>query len=162
MKLQELVLEQRTGMEQISTFAGLDVLIAAHGAGVTNIIFMLPNSMLYELFPPQWKFACYRRLAANVGVLYVKDMAEGEVGPQCRKSFRSQACQYGGIRDRDFTMKEEVVMERVKSVIELVLKEKYHVNWKCLLGVCASMRRVYASMKAVYASMILVDDCVNE
>lgn len=92
MTLQELVLEQRTGMEQVSTFAGLDVLIAAHGAGVTNIIFMLPNSALYELFPPQWKFACYRRLAGNVGVLYAKDMAEGEVGPQCRKSFRSQAC----------------------------------------------------------------------
>ena len=75
MTLQELVLEQRTGMEQVSTFAGLDVLIAAHGAGVTNIIFMLPNSALYELFPPQWKFACYRRLAGNVGVLYAKDMA---------------------------------------------------------------------------------------
>ena len=28
MTLQELVLEQRTGMEQVSTFAGLDVLIA--------------------------------------------------------------------------------------------------------------------------------------
>ena len=128
MTLQELVLEQRTGMEQVSTFAGLDVLIAAHGAGVTNIIFMLPNSALYELFPPQWKFACYRRLAGNVGVLYAKDMAEGEVGPQSRTSFRSQACQYAGIRDRDFTMKEEVVVQRVKSVIELVFKEKYHVS----------------------------------
>ena len=59
MELQQVVLEKMNGVDQISLFASLDLIIGAHGAAMTNIIFMIPNSLMYELFPPQWKFACY-------------------------------------------------------------------------------------------------------
>ena len=55
MKTEEWVLEKASGEALIRQFASLDVLVAAHGAGVTNIIFMVPNSAVYELFPPFWQ-----------------------------------------------------------------------------------------------------------
>ena len=125
MDLQEITLENRNGFDQISLFSSMDILIGAHGAAMTNAIFMIPNSLIYELFPPQWRFACYYRLSKNCDILYEKDTAEGEIGRECRKSLNTLACQYRGIRDRDFTMKVEVVVKTVERSIQRVLKMKY-------------------------------------
>ena len=125
MELQQVVLEKMSGVDQISLFASLDLIIGAHGAAMTNIIFMIPNSLMYELFPPQWKFACYYRLSKNCNILYVKDTAEGEIGRECRKSLNTLACQYRGIRDRDFTMKVDVVVKTVEKSLQRVLQMKY-------------------------------------
>ena len=123
--LQEVSLEQATGREQIELFMHLDIVVAAHGAGVTNIIWMVPQSFLYELFPPQWRFSCYQRLADNMGLQYRKDMAEGELGRECRVSPKSVSCMYAGTRDRDFRMDGGVVKEGVKMAIERVWLNKY-------------------------------------
>ena len=80
------MLERLDGMALIRQFAQLDVLVAVHGAGITNIIFMMPNSFVVELFPPFWQYGCYRRLASNVGVLYAKETAIGEKGPECARN----------------------------------------------------------------------------
>ena len=125
--LKESVLEQKTGKEQIELFMNLDIVVAAHGAALTNIIWMSPQSFLYELFPPQWKFACYQRLADNVGLQYRKDTAEGELGKECRVSPKSISCQYAGTRDRDFTMDVGVVKEGVKLAVERVWLNKYQI-----------------------------------
>ena len=125
MDLKSLVLENMNGIDQISLFSSLDIVLGAHGAAMTNLIFMAPNSLVYEFFPPQWKFACYYRLSSNCGILYAKDTAEGEIGPECKKNINSLACQYRGIRDRDFTMREEVVVKTVEKSIQRVLQVKY-------------------------------------
>ena len=126
MQLKELILENKTGMEQIALFANLDILVAAHGAGVTNIIFMTPNSFVIELFPPKWQYACYRRLAENMGLLYKKDMAEGELGKECLKNMQNTDCQYRGIRDRDFTPSIDKVLKLVELGIAETFKHKFH------------------------------------
>lgn len=123
--LQEVALEHYSGREQIELFMHLDLVVAAHGAGLTNIIWMTPQSFLYELFPPQWRFGCYQRLADNVGLQYRKDMAEGELGRECRVSPKSLSCLYAGTRDRDFRMDGGVVKEGVKMAMERVWLNKY-------------------------------------
>lgn len=127
MKTDEWVLEKASGEALIRQFASLDVLVAAHGAGVTNIIFMVPNSAVYELFPPFWQYGCYRRLASNVGVLYAKDTAVGVKGRECDRDPNSLYCQYNGIRDRDFVMNVTVIERRMKKVVWEVWNKKYHV-----------------------------------
>lgn len=99
--------------------------MAAHGAGLTNIIFMRPKSYLFELFPPFWQFACYRRLAENLGLQYAKITAEGVKGPECSRDEKSLNCQYAGIRDRDFTIDVNLVIKGVDIAISAVQKSKY-------------------------------------
>lgn len=137
MRLEEWVLERLDGMALIRQFAQLDVLVAVHGAGITNIIFMMPNSFVVELFPPFWQYGCYRRLASNVGVLYAKETAIGEKGPECARDETSTLCLYAGIRDRHFSMNSTVVRNRVAAAIVAVWKSKYGVRFSF---VCSDWR----------------------
>lgn len=132
MKTEKWVLEYMSGEELIRQFSNLDVLVAAHGAGITNIIFMVPNSFVYELFPPFWQFGCYRRLASNVGVLYAKDTAVGVKGNECKQSPNSLSCKYNGIRDRHFKMNVTVVENRMKKIVKTVWFMKYRVAIWCV------------------------------
>lgn len=123
--LNEVTLEGKSGKEQVELFMKVDVLLAAHGAGMTNLIFMVPDSFVFELFPPEWRFACYQRLASNMRLQYRKEMAKGKRGPQCDKNEKSIACLYAGTRDRDFTMEPSVVKEGMREAISKVWSKKY-------------------------------------
>lgn len=125
MHIEYRVLDQENAVSQMRLFSELDIVVAAHGAGLTNIIFMTPNSYLFELFPPFWQFACYKRLAFNMDIQYAKATAVGEKGPECNRNEKSTLCQYTGIRDRDFTMDIDVVLKGVNKAIVAVRTKKY-------------------------------------
>jgi hypothetical protein len=57
---------------QVSAMYDTDVLVAAHGAGLTNLVFMRPCSILIEIFPYHYAPHCYADYAAGVSVLYYK------------------------------------------------------------------------------------------
>lgn len=121
------VLEKESAVQQVRRFAALDVLVAAHGAGLTNTIFMLPNSYLVELMPPYWDLACYRRMAENANLGYVLIRSKGKKGPQCDRDPSSQLCRRSGIRDRDFNVTISKVLVEVDRGIRFVQKKKYGV-----------------------------------
>lgn len=52
--------------EQIRTFAEADVVVSAHGAALTNIVFMNAGARVIELFPASHVMACYWKLASTV------------------------------------------------------------------------------------------------
>jgi hypothetical protein len=126
-EIQFAVLEKQDAKDQVIQFSQLDVLVAAHGAGLTNIIFMLPKSYLVELMPPYWDLACYRRLAEDAGIGYKMYRAVGKKGPQCDKDPYSTSCRQKGIRDRDFNVSIENVVELVSIGVRYVQKKKYSV-----------------------------------
>lgn len=49
--------------EQVQHFAQAKVIIGPHGAGLTNMVFAPPNSILIELFPESYINVCYWALA---------------------------------------------------------------------------------------------------
>lgn len=58
-KLKELsfetvYLEEKTVEEQAALFANADIIVAAHGAGLTNVTFCKPRTKLIELFSPTY------------------------------------------------------------------------------------------------------------
>jgi hypothetical protein len=62
-----------TGMplaEQIELFAGATHVIAAHGAGLTNIVFCKPGTNILEIHMLPYISWCYRRLAGVYGLNY--------------------------------------------------------------------------------------------
>lgn len=61
-------LEQLPLQQQAETLAASRVIVAAHGAGLTNLMFCSPGACLLELFSPRWVEFCFARLASLVGV----------------------------------------------------------------------------------------------
>ena len=121
------ILEEKTAEAQVKLFSGVDILVSAHGAGLSNVIFMVPNSYVIELMPPYWDWACYRRLSENTDMQYRMIRSTGKKGPECEKNAMSRLCREKGIRDRDFNADIDKVVDTVRSAIEEVFRMKYKV-----------------------------------
>ena len=60
--------------DQVRLFAEANLIVAPHGAGLTNIGFADPGTSLYELFPESYANPCFCRLAQLGGLRYTADM----------------------------------------------------------------------------------------
>lgn len=63
-------LETLTVAEQIRLFRNADIIVAPHGAGLTNIGFSRPGTVVIELMMDSYCNWCYRRLAALNAIRY--------------------------------------------------------------------------------------------
>ncbi len=59
--------------EQINLFRNADVIVAPHGAALTNIGFCQERTLVYELMPRDYANACFNRLAQLMGLRYHAD-----------------------------------------------------------------------------------------
>lgn len=55
---------------QINLFRSCAVIVANHGAGLTNLVYSPPGCRVVELFSPKWLNDCYFRLASICGIDY--------------------------------------------------------------------------------------------
>jgi len=63
--------------EQVKAFSCADIVVAPHGAGLTNSIFVHPNSKILELRSPKYFGSCYWKLCNNLGFQYYSLFGEG-------------------------------------------------------------------------------------
>jgi len=63
-----LCLGEMPVLDQLRAFAEARIVVAAHGASLTNIAFSSAGSSMVEIFPEDFYFECYQELAAKVGV----------------------------------------------------------------------------------------------
>lgn len=56
--------------EQASVFENADVIVAGHGAGLSNLVFCRPGAKVIEIMPPRWMAPCFMSLAAVAGCDY--------------------------------------------------------------------------------------------
>ena len=127
------LLDEKTAEAQVKLFSSVDILVSAHGAGLSNVIFMVPKSYVIELMPPYWDWACYRRLCENADMQYKMIRSKGKKGPECNKNPMSKLCREKGIRDRDFNADVDEVVDAVEKAIEKVFRKKYNVLTDFLL-----------------------------
>lgn len=64
------VLENYTISEQANLFYGADVIIGPHGSGFTNIVFCRPNTIVIDIFSPNWINACFYSIAYQINLRY--------------------------------------------------------------------------------------------
>ena len=68
--------------QQIEMFAEARIVVGPHGAGLTNVVFSEPGSVLIEFVPEGWKIDCFEILARNVELKYRSIIcAESNVSP---------------------------------------------------------------------------------
>jgi len=63
-------LERLSLSAQISLFASAEVVVAPHGAGLSNIVFCPKDTLILELFSPRYINTCYWKLACACGLSY--------------------------------------------------------------------------------------------
>jgi len=67
-----------TVAEQINLFANADLVIGAHGAGMSNIAFCKPGTVVYELHASHYLNPCMNRLAQAADLAYAADVFPGD------------------------------------------------------------------------------------
>lgn len=67
-------------MQQIALFRSASLVVGPHGAGMSNIVFCEPGTIVYELVPAHYRNGCFCSLAHLAGLHYWADMfaSEGE------------------------------------------------------------------------------------
>jgi len=65
-----LMLTGRTVAEQAALFRGAEIIVAAHGAALANLVFCAPGTTLVELHYPRYTLGLYWRLARRLGLRY--------------------------------------------------------------------------------------------
>ncbi|MCQ8242268.1 glycosyltransferase family 61 protein [Rhizosaccharibacter radicis] len=66
---------------QVSLFAEAALVVAPHGAGLSNLAFSAPGTRVIELMPHRLTQWCYRRLCAAHGLFYEGVIGEQAPGP---------------------------------------------------------------------------------
>jgi hypothetical protein len=92
--VKKLLFEELTLYQQAKAMRDADVVIAIHGAGLTNIAFMSPCSIVIEVFPELYYWPTfYGSLANQTGLLYYFYQATSSQTrrkPNPRKSFQCE------------------------------------------------------------------------
>lgn len=63
---------------QISIFSKAEIIVAPHGAGLTNLVWCEPKTIVLELFSPNYLNLCFWAIANHVEVNYFFLIGEGE------------------------------------------------------------------------------------
>lgn len=75
--------------DQVQLFAEAELVIAPHGAALTNILFCGPRTDIVEIFPPGYVNPCYWNLASAVGHLNYRYVMGAGREPRTRTGSRS-------------------------------------------------------------------------
>ena len=54
----------------LALFAAADIVVAAHGAGLANMVFCAPGTTVIEYMAPRYVFGCWHNLAERCGLDY--------------------------------------------------------------------------------------------
>jgi hypothetical protein len=66
----EVKFEEMKYLDQIAIMNNCKLLIGAHGAGITNCLFMNENTHVIELFPESFYVDCYKRICKEKSLIY--------------------------------------------------------------------------------------------
>ncbi|MBK4728910.1 DUF563 domain-containing protein [Oxynema sp. CENA135] len=63
-------LERLSFREQVRLLSGAQVVVAPHGAGLTNAVFCQPGTVVIELFSHRYRSSCYQVMSHHLGLEY--------------------------------------------------------------------------------------------
>jgi capsular polysaccharide biosynthesis protein len=95
--------------EQIVAFSSAKVVVAPHGAGLTNIVYCSPNTLVYELFPENYINTCFFKLAQIFNLNYCADIVQLD---------ESEIQKGDGRHDVNWSVDIDRILAKVESICE--------------------------------------------
>ena len=83
-------LESMSFLEEVDLFSEAEIVVAAHGAGLTNLIFCKPGIKVIEIFPPNHTSICYQSICSYYDFNYYSLIAEHVDNAQAQREVRNQ------------------------------------------------------------------------
>ncbi len=102
----EVQTDHMSVLDQVRLFNNAEIVVAPHGAGLTNLVFCQPQTKVVELFSPQYVNGCFWTLCEQVGLCYYYLIGEGSPPPEYYES-------------RRVTDDIEVSLSKVKNILDL-------------------------------------------
>lgn len=65
-----ITLEDMPFLDQVRLFAGADIVVGLHGAGLSNLVFASPGTKVLEFLPEAWPHPCFSQLAKRSNLDY--------------------------------------------------------------------------------------------
>ena len=90
--------------DQIRTFREADFVVGPHGAGMTNIVFCEPGTIVYELLPAYYTNACFAALGLTCQLRYWTD------------GFESQLSDDPDLSNRPWTLDMDILRRRLDEI----------------------------------------------
>jgi capsular polysaccharide biosynthesis protein len=79
-------LEDMSLAEQVGLFAAASLIVAIHGAALTNLVFAAPGTPVIELVAPTFINHCYQRVAGTMGLRYQEIVGQLKGRPRKREA----------------------------------------------------------------------------
>ena len=111
--------------QQVNYMVRTDIVFGVHGAGFVNILFLLPNSGVLELFPRRYTKEHYHNMANNARLFYrciKNNPIKEETDPKLIQRIRSFS------RDGNIIVNENLVYSLLKELIHDVRVNKYKMR----------------------------------
>ncbi len=77
-----VTLEGKSFSEQVALFASANVIVAPHGAGLTNLLYCNQSTKLYEFFSTDYVNKCFTEMSAEKGIDYYYSVFPGTQDPK--------------------------------------------------------------------------------
>jgi capsular polysaccharide biosynthesis protein len=94
--------------EQIQLFAAASVIIGPHGAGMANVVFCEPETLVIELMSPTRTWPGFKVISGAVGARYAAYVAE---------AFDSAQTDLVGLGNEDFSVRVDTCVRFVEACI---------------------------------------------
>ena len=111
--------------QQVNYMVRTDIVFGVHGAGFVNILFLLPNSGVLELFPRRYTKEHYHNMANKARLFYrciKNNPIKEETDPKLIQRIRSFS------RDGNIIVNENLVYSLLKELIHDVRVNKYKMR----------------------------------
>ena len=111
--------------QQVNYMVRTDIVFGVHGAGFVNILFLLPNSGVFELFPRRYTKEHYHNMANKARLFYrciKNNPIKEETDPKLIERIRSFS------RDGNIIVNENLVYSLLKELIHDVRVNKYKMR----------------------------------
>lgn len=120
--------QDKSFSEQVVSMFPVDIMFTVHGAGLTNIIFMLPGSGLIEVFPPLFREPYYMWVSRFGDLVYQRISETKIINKKEYRYIRSKL----DYTNKVFYLPPHLVEEKMANVTVRVWEKKYsYVN--CLI-----------------------------
>ncbi|TNJ62589.1 glycosyltransferase family 61 protein [Paenibacillus hemerocallicola] len=74
----EVKLEEMTVADQVRLFHSANMVVAPHGASLTNIMFCRTGTQVVDIFPPEYMYPCFWHISSYYGLRYSYLIGKGK------------------------------------------------------------------------------------